>query len=98
MTISPHESVTREKLIADVRTVIADCEAILRSTSDATSQVAKERIEETLRKARERLVSLEEMARTSARATDEYVKQHPWHAIGIGALAGAVIGILIGRR
>ena len=98
MTTPANEAVTREKLIEDVRTVITDCEVLLRTTTDATSKVARERIEESLRVARQRLASMEETARASARATNEYVKEHPWHAVGIGALAGAIVGVLIGRR
>lgn len=98
MTDQVQEAVTRQKLVEDVRTVIADCESLLRSTSETTTQAAKERIEQSLQTARQRLASIEQTARVSARATNEYVKEHPWHAVGIGALAGAVVGILIGRR
>ncbi|MBI3068591.1 MAG: DUF883 family protein [Betaproteobacteria bacterium] len=34
----------------------------------------------------------------AARATDEYVHEHPWRAVGIAAGAGLIIGLLIGRR
>jgi len=29
---------------------------------------------------------------------DDYVRSNPWPAIGIGALAGLVVGILLARR
>ena len=34
----------------------------------------------------------------AARATDEYVHENPWRAVGIGAGVGLIIGLLIGRR
>jgi ElaB/YqjD/DUF883 family membrane-anchored ribosome-binding protein len=37
-------------------------------------------------------------AKDAARATDEYVHEHPWGAVGIAALAGLAIGVLIARR
>ena len=36
--------------------------------------------------------------KAAARATDEYVHESPWTAIGIAAGAGLLIGLLIGRR
>lgn len=37
-------------------------------------------------------------ARQSARATDAYVHAQPWKAVGMVALAGLFLGLLIGRR
>lgn len=37
-------------------------------------------------------------ARTTAAATDTYVHEKPWQAIGIGAAAGLLIGLLLARR
>jgi ElaB/YqjD/DUF883 family membrane-anchored ribosome-binding protein len=34
----------------------------------------------------------------AARATDVYVHENPWRAIGAAAGVGLVIGLLIGRR
>jgi ElaB/YqjD/DUF883 family membrane-anchored ribosome-binding protein len=37
-------------------------------------------------------------ARTAASATDDYVHRSPWQAIGIAAVAGAVVGFALARR
>ena len=34
----------------------------------------------------------------AAKATDEYVHDNPWQAVGIAAVAGVVLGLLISRR
>lgn len=39
-----------------------------------------------------------EGARSSAKATDHYVREQPWQAVGISAVAGVLIGFLLGRR
>jgi ElaB/YqjD/DUF883 family membrane-anchored ribosome-binding protein len=31
-------------------------------------------------------------------AGDRYVREQPWQAIGVAALSGVVIGLLLGRR
>ena len=40
----------------------------------------------------------ERLAIEAARAADEFVHEHPWKAVGIGAGVGLIIGLLIGRR
>ena len=42
--------------------------------------------------------SLRGGARQAARVTDTYVHDNPWRAIGIGALAGLLLGYLASRR
>ena len=37
-------------------------------------------------------------ARDTAKATDTYVHEQPWQAIGIGAAIGLLVGILLARR
>jgi len=41
---------------------------------------------------------LKAKADSAAKATDEYVRANPWKAVGIGALAGFVLGLLVTRR
>jgi ElaB/YqjD/DUF883 family membrane-anchored ribosome-binding protein len=37
-------------------------------------------------------------ARQAAKVTDEYVRDNPWRAIGVGAALGLLIGYLVSRR
>ena len=39
-----------------------------------------------------------ERARHGAQVTDHYVREQPWQAVGITAVAGLLIGFLLGRR
>jgi len=36
--------------------------------------------------------------RAAAKATDAYVHESPWTAVGIAAGVGLLVGVLIGRR
>jgi ElaB/YqjD/DUF883 family membrane-anchored ribosome-binding protein len=36
--------------------------------------------------------------KSAATATDSYVHESPWQAIGIAAVAGAAVGYLLARR
>lgn len=96
--------VSKEKLMQDLRVVVADAEELLRATAGQAGEkasAARERIQESLVAAKERLTAAEEalVARTkqAAKATDEYVHENPWRAVGIAAGVGLVVGMLISR-
>ncbi len=97
--------VTREKLVSDLKVVIADAEELLRATANqAGEKIAEIRVkaEENLRNAKIRLARAEEAllerTKAAARATDDYVRANPWRAVGIAAGAGFIVGLLVGRR
>jgi len=64
--------------------------------------VARERIQASLASARVKLAETEravlDKAKLAATATDEYVHEHPWHAVGVAAVIGLLLGALINRR
>jgi ElaB/YqjD/DUF883 family membrane-anchored ribosome-binding protein len=97
--------VTKEKLMQDLRVVVADAEELLRATAGQAGEkmsAARERIQENLAAAKERLAAAQEsvVAKTkqAAKVTDEYVHENPWKAVGIGAGVGLIVGMLISRR
>lgn len=95
----------REKLMADLRVVVADAEELLKMTAGDVSESSRglrERMQQRLHEARSNLVALQETATAKAKAAghvaDEYVHENPWRAIAVGAGVGLVVGLLIGRR
>lgn len=96
--------ISKEKLMQDLRVVVADAEELLRATAGQAGEkvaVARERIQQNLAVAKERLVAAEQAvvarARQAAKVTDDYVHENPWRAVGIAAGVGLVIGMLISR-
>jgi ElaB/YqjD/DUF883 family membrane-anchored ribosome-binding protein len=95
----------RDKLVQDMRVVIADAEDLLRATANQAGEkiaVARERIQDSLHQAKVKLAEAEalvrERATQAARYTDESVHEHPWRAIGAAAGIGLLLGLLISRR
>jgi ElaB/YqjD/DUF883 family membrane-anchored ribosome-binding protein len=95
----------RDKLVQDMRLVIADAEELLRATANQAGEkiaVARERIQDSLHQAKVKLAEAEavvsERAKQAARYTDEYVHENPWSAIGIAAGIGLLLGLLMSRR
>ena len=97
--------VTKEKLVSDLKVVVADAEELLRATASQAGEkvaAARERIQASLASAKIKLTEAErallEKTKEAAKATDEFVHEHPWKAVGIAAGAGLLLGILISRR
>ncbi|HEX2529906.1 MAG TPA: DUF883 family protein [Burkholderiaceae bacterium] len=95
----------RDKLASNLQAVIKDAEDLLKSTSqqvDERYQSARAKFETTLKSAKSGLSSAEESlvtrTREAAQNTNEYVHGHPWQSVGIGAVAGLIIGLLVGRK
>lgn len=95
----------KEKLVADLQRVIADAEELMVATAHQTEGRVvelRDRINENLRLARHKLHDAEdaikEKTREMARATDDYVHEHPWRAVGTAAGIGLLVGLLISRR
>jgi ElaB/YqjD/DUF883 family membrane-anchored ribosome-binding protein len=89
----------------DLKAVVSDAEALLKATAHQTGEKIAEvraKAEESLKTAKVRIAEegkeIVEKAKSAAKSTDEFVHAHPWKAVGIGALAGLVFGILITRR
>ena len=95
----------REKLMADLRVVVADAEQLLKMTADEVGEGAaglRERLQSRLAHSKERLHDLQTAATAKAKAAghaaDDYVHEHPWQAVAVGAGIGVIVGMLIGRR
>lgn len=95
----------KDKLMGDLRVVIADAEELLRMTADQAGEgVAdiRSRVQTKMNQAKIDLIQLQDAAVAKAKAaghaTDEFVHENPWKSIGVAAGVGLVIGLLVGRR
>jgi ElaB/YqjD/DUF883 family membrane-anchored ribosome-binding protein len=101
MTQSSAEA--RDQLLTDMKAVIDDAEELLKATAGEAGEkirAARARAEETLRAAKGRLADVDVVgqAKDAAKAADDYVRENPWGAVGVAAIAGLLVGVLISRR
>ena len=103
--MSDETSVSTDKLVQGFRAVVADAEELLKATANQAGEkvaIARERIQDSLHAAKVKLAEAEDVivlrSRQAARATDDFVRENPWQAVGAAAGVGLVIGLLIGRR
>jgi ElaB/YqjD/DUF883 family membrane-anchored ribosome-binding protein len=104
-TTTESGTVGKDRLMSDIKAVVADAEELLKATASQTGEhitKARAKAEESLSKAKVRLADAQaataEHARAAARATDDYVHENPWRAVGVAAVAGLLLGALISRR
>jgi ElaB/YqjD/DUF883 family membrane-anchored ribosome-binding protein len=103
--MSDNTEQSRTKLVDEFSTVMSEAEDMLKRAANETGDKAKDlrsQVEAKLLTAKLRLQELEgqalDRAKEAARATDDYVHEHPWQAIGMAAATGVVVGLLISRR
>ncbi len=95
----------KEELAKDFHNVMTDIDALMApGDSKTASETAalRARIHDRLESARRRVVDFQHdaaaQARRAAHATDNFVHDHPWQAVGVAAAIGAALGVLIARR
>ena len=89
----------------EIRNLIADVEdliARIADLNDADVASMRSKVMATVASAKETLAdgaeSLRRQAQRAASGADDYVRESPWAAVGLAALVGAVVGILVARR
>jgi len=97
--------VSKEKLVADLKVVVADAEELLRMTASQAGDKVTElrhKVQDHLDSARASLTEAQAAAVDKAKqvgyAADDYVHENPWRSVGIAAGVGLLVGLLIGRR
>jgi ElaB/YqjD/DUF883 family membrane-anchored ribosome-binding protein len=99
------ETVTREKLVDDMKDVLRDVEQLMKQAAAASGQQATElrdRASSALASARSKLDGLQadvtRAGKQAARATDDWVHDNPWSSIALAGSVGILIGVLVARR
>jgi ElaB/YqjD/DUF883 family membrane-anchored ribosome-binding protein len=96
---------TRDKLVDEFSAVLAEAEEMLKRAATETGDKARDlrsQVETKLLRAKLSLQELEgravDQAKVAARATDDYVHDNPWQAVGVAAAIGLLVGLLVSRR
>jgi ElaB/YqjD/DUF883 family membrane-anchored ribosome-binding protein len=87
------------------RRLVADVEDLVKKVANVDDEEIAEirsKVEDTLARAKSSAVSsvaaVRGRAEEATEATDEYVHENPWAAIGIAAAVGIIIGFVASRR
>ena len=97
--------INKKILIEDTKLLLSDAQEILQVIAYQTNESVTDlrfRLEDKIAKYKKDLARLQDATVTkvteAGRATDDYVHQEPWKAIGIAAGIAFVVGMLVCRR
>ena len=78
---------TKETLVKDFKGIVGKADDLLKETGKSVADefAAKRQV-------------IAKNACRAASATDEYARDNPWRIIGVAAVAGLLLGALLGRR
>ncbi len=94
-----------ERLVTDVKLLVNDTEELVKATAAQAGEKIVEmrkRAQDAANNLKPQLIKIEtaaiDKAKATVTATDAYIHENPWTAIGVSAGIGLVIGLLVGRR
>ena len=90
-----------EKIVADLKTLSRDAEAVLHATAGQAGEKMGElrsRLSSALESAKATCQRIEEKAVAGAKAADKTIREHPYESIGLAFGVGLLIGVLVARR
>ena len=95
----------RERVMADMRALAADAEALLRATAADASETANEaraKLTAALARAKATYEDFQERGLASAKAAatkaDATIRAHPYESMGIAFGVGVLLGVLLRRK
>jgi ElaB/YqjD/DUF883 family membrane-anchored ribosome-binding protein len=93
-------SQSSNKLVEDVKMLIQDVQDLLKATTSGLSDRAtdaRSRVQDSLKVAQDKLLDVHQNVKAKGQvaitATDTYVRDNPWNAVGIAAGIGFILGI-----
>ncbi|HXG49525.1 MAG TPA: DUF883 domain-containing protein [Methylomirabilota bacterium] len=91
-------SAPREKLVADLKTLVGDLEHLLKAAANELGQKAAADLRALHGRAANLLARAESEAGDCLRAADEVIRSRPYQSIGAAFAVGLLIGVLAGRK
>jgi len=90
-----------EKLVADLKILSRDAEAVLQATAGQAGEKMSElrsRLSTALDSAKATCHRIEEKAVAGAKVADKAIREHPYESVGVAFGVGLLVGVWVGRR
>jgi len=86
------------RLAEELRMLMSEAEALLRTSTGTANAAEEERAAATLADLKARLGGLESQLKGRARDVDNYVRDNPWQAVAVVGGVALLLGLIMGRR
>jgi ElaB/YqjD/DUF883 family membrane-anchored ribosome-binding protein len=94
-TVSNSDSVNREQLTENIKTLIADAQGLLKRSASDTKAEAQENLQAGLDKLDEQLKLAQTKFDSYAAETKDKVREKPLESVGVALGAGLILGMLL---
>lgn len=91
------ESVTREKLVEDLRILVRDAEDLVKVTAGTVAERSREELKVALERLKSSSQRIEAKAASSIEATDLMIREYPYQSLGVAFGLGLLVGVLVNR-
>jgi ElaB/YqjD/DUF883 family membrane-anchored ribosome-binding protein len=86
------------KIADELRALVSEAEALLRSTVSAGTAELEDRAQDTLQDLKGRLGSLEQQLNARVHEVDDYVRYNPWQAVAVAGGVALLLGLIMARK
>ena len=86
------------RIADELRALVNEAEALLRSTVSAGTAELQDRAQDTLQDLKGRLGGLEQQLNARARDVDDYVRDNPWQAVAVAGGVALLLGLIMARK
>ena len=100
-----HGALARERVVAELKSLVRDSKDLLKATAGDVSEKAKEarsRVTAAVERAKATCEEMQEQtaatARAAAKSADTAIREHPHESLGVAFCIGLLIGVLITRK
>jgi ElaB/YqjD/DUF883 family membrane-anchored ribosome-binding protein len=100
MELNHNTAASRDKLVEDFKVLSKDVQELLKVTASVVGERAADargKVQDSLKVAQEKLAQVSASAREKGQvafpATDGYVRDNPWNAVGVAAGIGFLLGL-----
>jgi ElaB/YqjD/DUF883 family membrane-anchored ribosome-binding protein len=86
------------KIADELRALVGEAEALLRSTVSAGTAELEDRAQDTLQDLKGRFGSLEQQLNARVHEVDDYVRDNPWQAVAVAGGVALLLGLIMARK
>jgi len=86
------------KIADELRALVSEAEALLRSTVSVGTAELEDRAQDTLQDLKGRLGSLEQQLNARVHEVDDYVRDNPWQAVVVAGGVALLLGLIMARK
>ena len=88
----------RKQLVQDIGKLIEEAEGLIKNTSEDLSEKSKSELLERLARLKKSCHQIDEQTYAGVEVVDQIIRRYPYQSIGVAALSGVLLGILLNKR